>query len=172
MAEPTFDCPDLDAFCVLDRLGLTVTAQHVGADQSVLACRVVEPEDATERSCWCTRCGGLGVPRDTVVRRLAHVPVGWRPTLLHVTVRRYRCPGCGHVWRQDTTSAAGLRSKLSRSAVLWARTSVVIDRLSIARVADGLEASWHTVNVAVLDAGRALIINDPTRLEGAGAGVR
>ena len=166
MAEPTFDCLDLDAFCLLDRLGLTVTAQHVGEDHSVLACRVVEPEEVTERSCWCTRCGQLGVPRDTVARRLAHVPVGWRPTLLHVTVRRYRCPGCGHVWRQDTTSAAEPRSKLSRSAVLWALKSVVIDRLSIARVADGLGTSWHTVNDAVLDAGRALLINDPTRLEG------
>ena len=166
MPEPTFDCPDLDAFCLLDRLGLTVTAQHIGEDHSVLACRVVEPEDVTERSCWCTRCGELGVPRDTVLRRLSHVPMGWRPTLLHVTVRRYRCPGCAHVWRQDTTSAAGPRSKLSRSAVLWALTSVVIDRLSVARVADGLGASWHTVNDAVLAAGRALLIDDPGRLEG------
>ncbi len=161
MAEPNFDCPDLDEFCLLDRLGLTVAAQHVGADQSVFACRVVEPEDVTERSCWCTRCGELGVPRDTVVRRLAHVPVGWRPTLLQVTV----CPGCGHVWRQNTSSAAAPRSKLSRSAVLWALTWVVIDRLSVARVADGLGTSWHTVNDAVLDAGRQLLIDDPGRLE-------
>ena len=29
------------------------------------------------------------------VRRLAHEPLGWRPTTLAVTVRRYRCPGCG-----------------------------------------------------------------------------
>ena len=29
-------------------------------DHTVLACRVVEPDDVTERSCWCTRCGELG----------------------------------------------------------------------------------------------------------------
>ncbi len=90
------------------------------------------------------------MPRDTVLRRLAHVPVGWRPTVLDVTVRRSRCLGCAHVWRQDTTAAAAPRSKLTRAAVLWALKSVVIDRLSIARVAEGLGASWHTVNDAVL----------------------
>jgi hypothetical protein len=31
----------------------------------------------------------------------------WRPTVLLVTIRRYRCAGCGHVWRQDTSKAAG-----------------------------------------------------------------
>ena len=76
MSEPTFGCPDLDSFCLLDRLGLTVTGQYVGADHTVLECRVVEPQELTDRSCWCTRCGEIGVPRDTVVRRLAHVPVG------------------------------------------------------------------------------------------------
>ncbi len=166
MAEPTFCGPDLDAFCLLDRLGLAVSGQLVAEDHTVLACRVVEPKEVAERSCWCQRCGELGVPRDTVLRRLAHVPVGWRPTVLHVTVRRYRCPGCTHVWRQDTTAAAAPRSTLSRAAVLWALKSVVIDRMSISRVATSLRSSWHTVNDAVLHAGRQLLINDPSRLEG------
>ncbi len=166
MAEPTFDCPDLDSVCLLDRLGLTVTCQFVGEDRTVLACRVLEPDDVAERSCWCTRCGELGVPRDTVVRRLAHVPVGWRRTVLHVTVRRYRCPGCEHVWRQDTSAAAAPRARLSRAAVLWALKSVVVDRMSIARAAASLGSSWHTVNDAVLHAGRQLLIDDPTRLDG------
>jgi len=96
VAEPTFDCPDLDFVCLLDRLGLTVTGQQVLPDRTVLACRVREPDEFADGSCWCSRCGELGVPRDTVVRRLAHVPIGWRPTALHVTVRRYRCPGCAH----------------------------------------------------------------------------
>ncbi len=47
--------------------------------------------------------------------------------------------------------------------MLW---SVVIDRMSISRVATSLGASWHTVNDAVLTAGRQLLINDPTRLDG------
>jgi len=50
--------------------------------------------------------------------------------------------------------------------VLWALKSVVVDRMSIARVAGSLRSSWHTVNDAVLTAGRALLIEDPTRLEG------
>jgi len=166
VAEPTFDCPDLDAFCLIDRMGLTVTGQLVGEDHTVLACRVLEPDDPLERDSWCGRCGVEGAARDTVLRRLAHVPMGWRPTVLDVTIRRYRCAGCGHVWRQDTSSAAAPRSKLSRAAVLWALKSVVIDRLSIARVAEGLGASWHTANDAVLTAGRQLLIEDPTRLDG------
>jgi len=166
VAEPTFDCPDLDAFCLIDRMGLTVTGQLVGEDHTVLACRVLEPDDPLERDSWCGRCGVEGAARDSVLRRLAHVPMGWRPTVLDVTIRRYRCAGCGHVWRQDTSSAAAPRSKLSRAAVLWALKSVVIDRLSIARVAEGLGASWHTANDAVLAAGRQLLIEDPTRLHG------
>ena len=57
------------------------------------ACRVLEADD------WCRRCGCQGSPRDTVTRRLAHESLGWRPTTLLVRVRRYRCTGCGHVWR-------------------------------------------------------------------------
>ncbi len=75
-AEPTFCGPDLDAFCGLDRLGLSVTGKHVGIDHTVLACRVLEPDEVTDRSCSCQRCGQLGVPRGTVLRQLAHVPVG------------------------------------------------------------------------------------------------
>ncbi len=166
MLDATFSIPDLDSFCLLDRLGLTVTGQHVAAEHTVLRCRVVEPDDPVERDCWCDRCGAAGVARDTVTRRLAHVPVGWRPTILHVTVRRYRCVGCGHVWRQDTSSAAAPRCKLTRHAVLWALKSVVVDRSAIAHVAAALGASWHTVNDAVIGAGRALLIDDPHRLDG------
>jgi len=73
------------------------------------------------------------VARDTVVRQLAHVPLGWRPTVLQVRVRRYRWSGCGHVWRQDTTAAAAPRAKLSRQAVLWALKSVVIGLYDMTR---------------------------------------
>jgi hypothetical protein len=160
MLNATFCCPDLDSFCLLDRLGLSVTGQRVCDDHTVLACRVLEPDD------WCHRCGCKGVPRDTVLRELAHVPLGWRPTILAVRVRCYRCTGCGTVWRQNTDPAAAPQAKLSRHAVLWALKSVVIDRLSIARVAAGLGVSWHTVNDAVLAAGQQLLIDDPDRLDG------
>ncbi len=155
----TFSCRDLDSFCRLDRLGLSVIGQQIHDDHAVLAWGVLDRDD------WCHKCGCQGAPRDTVWRKLAHVPLGWRPTILHVRVRRYRCIGCGHVWRQDTTAAAAPRAKLSRHAVLWALKSVVINRLSIARVANGLGTSWHTANDAVLAAGRQLLINDPGRLD-------
>lgn len=57
-------------------------------------------------------------------------------------------------------------AKLSHAAALWALKSVVIDRLSIARVADNLGVSWHIANDAVLDTGRRLLIEDPNRLTG------
>lgn len=52
--------------------------------RAVLACRVTEPDQ------WCRRCAGAGSARNTVTRRLAHEPLGWRSTVLLVTVRRYR----------------------------------------------------------------------------------
>ena len=93
MPNTIFDRPDLSAFTGLDGLGLEVTGQRIESDHAVLACRV------TGEDRWCRRCGCQGEARDTVIRRLAHVPCEWRPTILHVSVRRYRCPECAHVWR-------------------------------------------------------------------------
>ena len=76
-------------------------------------------------------------------------PVGWRPTTLLVTIRRYRCTGCGHVWRQDTSRAAEPRARLSRRGLAWALEAIVW-HLSIARVAQGLGVAWNTANDAVL----------------------
>lgn len=120
----------------------------------------MEPDD------WCRRCGCQGVARDTVVRRLAHAPFGWRPTTLLVTVRRYRCSECGHVWRQDTTAAAEPRGKISRGGLAWALIGIVVQHLSMARVAEGLGVAWHTANDAVLAEGQRLLIDDPARLDG------
>lgn len=160
MPDATFSSPDLTTFCRLDDLGLEVTGQRLEPERAVLACRVVEPDD------WCRRCGCQGVPRDTVVRKLAHAPFGWRPTTLLITVRRYRCTGCGHVWRQDTTAAAAPRAKVSRGGLAWALVGIVVQHLSMARVAEGLGVSWHTANDAVLAEGKRVLINDPHRLDG------
>jgi len=78
-----------------------------------------------------------------VVRQLAHEPLGWRPTTLLVTVRRYRCTGCKHVWRQGTTKAAEPRAKLSRRGLRWALEGIVCQHLTVARVAQGLGVSWN-----------------------------
>jgi transposase len=113
----------------------------------------------------CLRLSG-GAARQRAAPTGAHVPLGWRATILHVRIRRYRCSGCGQIWRQDTTAAAAPRAKLSTQAVMWALKSVVIDRMSIARIAAGLGVSWHPVNDAVLATGHQLLIADPTRFDG------
>ena len=160
MPDAIFTAPDLTTFCRLDDLGLEVVGQRLVPDRAVLACRVVEPDNR------CRRCGCEGTSRDTVTRRLAHEPWGWRPTTLLVTVRRYRCTGCGHVWRQDTSPAAEPRAKLSRRGLRWSLEAVVCQHLTIARVAEGLGVSWNTANDAVLAEGKRVLIDDPGRFDG------
>lgn len=150
MLNGTFATPDLTSFCRLDELGLHAVGQRLEPDRAVIECRVVERDD------WCRRCGAEGVPRDTVTRRLAHEPFGHRPTTLLVRVRRYVCSGCGRSWRQDTTAAAPPKAKVSRGGVRWALEGIVIDHLSVARVADGLGVAWHTANSAVIAEGTRL----------------
>jgi transposase len=161
-ATPTvgFACPDLTTFCRLEELGLEATGQRLEPDRAVLACRVVETDQ------WCRRCGCEGSPRDTVVRRLAHEPLGWRPTTLELTVCRYRCGGCGHVWRQDTSKAAEPRAKLSRRGLRWALEGIVVQHLTVARVAEGLGVAWNTANDAVLAEGKRVLIDDEHRFDG------
>jgi transposase len=157
--DATFAAPDLTTFARLDELGLEVVGQRVEPDRAVLACRVAEPDG------WCRRCGCEGSPRDSVTRRLAHEPLGWRPTVLLVTIRRYRCTGCAHVWRQDTSKAAEPRSKLSRRALRWALEGLVVAHLSVSRIAQALAVSWNTANSAVLDEGKRVLIGDPHRFD-------
>jgi hypothetical protein len=129
VAKPTFSAPDIDALCMLDNYGVSVTGQHVTAKRIVLECRVRRQDN------FCHHCGGQARVRDTLVRNVTHVPIGWRPTQLHLRLRRYRCDDCCIVWQQDTTSIVAPGAKLSYPAALWALKSVVTDRVSIARVA-------------------------------------
>ncbi len=151
---------DLTTFCRLDGLGLEVTGQRLELDCAVLACRIMESDK------WCRRCGCEGTVRDTVIRRLAHEPLGWRPTMLAVTIRRYRCTGCSHVWRQDTSLAAEPRAKLSRRGLRWALEGIVCQHLTVARVAEGLGVAWNTANDAVLAEGKRVLINGEHRFDG------
>ncbi len=160
MPDATFACPDLTTFCRLDELGLEVVGQRLEPERALLACRVVEPDQ------WCRRCGSEGSARDTVTRRLAHEPLGWRPTTLEVIIRRYRCAGCGHVWRQDTSQAAEPRAKLSRRGLRWALEGIVCQHLTVARVAEGLGVSWNTANDAVLAEGTRVLIDEAARFDG------
>ena len=160
MPDAIFACPDLTTFCRLDELGLEVLGQRLEPDRAVLACRVVDADQ------WCRRCGCEGSPRDSVTRRLAHEPLGWRPTTLLITVRRYQCSSCGHVWRQDTGRAAEPRAKLSRRALRWALEGLVVQHLTVARIAEALVVSWNTANTAVLAEGKRILIDDPDRFDG------
>jgi hypothetical protein len=70
------------------------------------------------------------------------------------------------VWRQDTSAAAEPRSKLSRGALAWALSALVVAHLTVARVAEALAVSWHTANDAVLAEGHRVLIDDPHRFDG------
>lgn len=160
MSNPIFDRPDLSAFTRLDGVGLAVMRQCIWPDRAALACRIAGEDQ------WCRRCGCQGISRDTVVRCLAHESCGWRSTIVHVSVRRYRCPECAHVWRQDMSQAADPRAKLSRAAVRWVLTGVVVHHLTVMRIAQALGVSWNTANTAVVTDGQRALINDPTRFDG------
>src|SRR5699024_3193782 len=43
---------------------------------------------------------------------------------------------------------------------------IVVQHLSMARIAEGLGVSWHTANDAVLAEGKRVLINDPRRFDG------
>ena len=52
------------------------------------------------------------------------------------------------MWRQDMSQAADPRAKLSRAAVHWALTGLVVHHLTVARIAQALGMSWNTANTA------------------------
>ncbi len=160
MLNATYCTPDLTTFCGLDELGLTATGQQITAARAVIECKVVLDDK------FCHRCGAQGTARDTRIRRLSHAPFGWRPTVLAIRVRRYRCATCKHVWVQDTSLAAEPKAKISRGGLQWALKGIVCQHLSMARVAEGLAVSWNTANHAVLAEGQRVLISSPSRFDG------
>ena len=137
MPETTFACPDLTTFLGLDALGLTAVGQLLTSTRAIVECRMpIGFEDP-----FCKACGAQGVSRGTVARRLAHVPVGWRPTQLVVRVRRFACTHCRRVWRQDTSTLAEPRTRLTRSAVEWGLRALALECMS------GLLCVFRTVLV-------------------------
>lgn len=160
MFHATFAAPDLTTFCNLDAMGLTVTGQHLDAHRATLECRV------TDVGADCRGCGGRGRSLGTQSRRLAHEPFGSRPTTLVVRIRRYRCRSCHRFWLEDLRQATEPRAKFSRGGLDWALKALVVDHLSMSRVAAGLGVAWHTANDAVLTEGHRRLINDPARFNG------
>ena len=74
-------------------------------------------------------------------------------------------PGVRSRVAQDMSQAADPRAKLSRAAVHWALTGLVVHHVTVARIAQALGMSWNTANTAVLAEGQRALINDPTRFE-------
>ena len=162
MPETTFACPDLTTFLGLDALGLTAVGQLLTSTRAIVECRMpIGFEDP-----FCRACGAQGVSRGTVARRLAHVPVGWRPTQLVVRVRRFACTHCRRVWRQDTSGLAEPRARLTRSAVEWGLRSLALECMSVSRVAAALGISWHTANNAILTRAEQILNETPDRFKG------
>ena len=162
MPETTFTGPDLTTFLGLDALGLTAVGQLLTSTRAIVECRMpIGFEDP-----FCRACGAQGVSRGTVARRLAHVPVGWRPTQLVVRLRRFACTHCRRVWRQDTSSLAEPRARLTRSAVEWGLRALALECMSVSRVAAALGISWHTANNAILTSAQATLLDDPHRFDG------
>lgn len=62
--------------------------------------------------------------------------------------------------------AARPRAKVSRAGLRWALGALVVDHLTVSRVAVGLGVSWSAANDAVLAEGRRVLIGDPGRFDG------
>ena len=101
-----------------------------------------------------------------MTRRLAHAPLGWRPITLLISIRQYKCTGCGHVWRQDTSRVAQPRAKLTRTGLRWALEGIVVQHLTVARVAEGFAVAWNTANDAIAVEGKRVLIDDVQRFDG------
>ena len=162
MSETTFSRPDLTTFLGLDALGLTAVGRLLTAERAVIECRMpIGLEDP-----FCKVCGAQGVARGTVARRLAHVPVGWRPTELVVRVRRFACRHCRRAWRQDTNRLAEPRARLTHQAVDWGLRALGLESMSVSRAAQALGVTWHTANTAILARAEQVLTEDPHRFGG------
>ena len=147
--DAVFACPDLTTFCRLDELGLDVTGQRVEPDRAVLACRVVEPDR------WCRRCGCEGslarhrgpAAGARAVRVAPDDAAGHGPPLpLH------RVPACVAPRHQPRPRSRGRSCPAAGCGGRW--KALVVQHLTVARVADALGVAWNTANDAVLAEGR------------------
>lgn len=86
---------------------------------------------------FCKVCGAQGVARGMVSRRLAYVPTGWRTTQLLVRLRRFAPTHCRRV-RQDTSTLAESRARLTNAAVETGIRALGLEAMSVSRVAQAL----------------------------------
>ena len=83
-----------------------------------------------------------------------------------VRLRRFGCTRCRRVWRQDISTLAEPRARLTRSAVEWGLRALALECMSVSRVAAALGVSWYTANKAILASAQATLLDDPRRFVG------
>jgi transposase len=112
----------------------------------------------------------VGTYRDSVERRVTDVPVAGHPLVLRVRVPRYRClhsGGCEReVFCHDTSRLARPGASTTRRCARFVLRRLMLDRTTVAAVARELGRSWDTVNGIAVEATRALLLSDTTRLDG------
>ena len=97
----------------------------------------------------CCKCGNMGTSSvGRRIRDISGVPSGLRKTILRVSVRRFKCRRCGHVWQESVPFAKGNR-RYSQPSLKGAR-NIGIDGFSVRR---GVE--YRTIAVD-LDTGRVI----------------
>lgn len=167
MSEPT-SCAAVvvaDTIVRTVELGVTITDAAVDGETTVVFCNLL---DDGQREC--PGCGSDGRCRDTVIRRVADVPVVGHPLRLHVRVPRYRCTAnsCGReVFAHNTDRLARRGWSTTRGCVRYICRRLMIDRATVAAVARELGLSWDTVNAIAMDATQMIVAADTTRLDGA-----
>jgi len=165
VSEPT----SLPAAVVADtivrtvELGVTITDAAVDGDVTVVFCNLID--DGRRQ---CPQCGGQGVYRDTVIRRVTDVPVVGHPLRLHVRVPRYRCVAADcarEVFAHNTSQLAHPGWSTTRRCARYILHRLMIDRATVAAVARELGLSWDTVNTIAMDATQMIVAADTTRLD-------
>jgi len=66
----------------------------------------------------------------------------------------------------DPSGAAEGEGLPGRAGLAWALVALVVQHLTVARIAEGLGVAWNTANDAVLAEGKRLLISDPARFDG------
>jgi transposase len=145
-------------------LGVTITDAAVDGEVTVVFCDL-----RTDGRQCCPGCGGVGIYRDTVIRRVTDVPVVGHPLRLSVRVPRYRCTAsdCSReVFAHNTSRLARPGWSTTRRCARYILRRLMIDRATVAAVARELGLSWDTVNSIAMDATRMILATDTGRLDG------
>ncbi len=144
-------------------LGVTITDAAVDGDATVVFCDLI-----TDGRQHCPECGGDGVYRDTVVRKVTDVPVVGHPLRLRVRVPRYRCmrADCDReVFSHNTDRLARRGWTTTRRCARYVLRRLMCDRMTVSAVARELGLSWDTVNTIAVEATQTIVAADTTRLD-------